>query len=453
MTNKKTITGTTDTDVLAFTVGKDPEIDGVLAVHDCVGTAAHVTMLSRLPIKPKLLTTKERKQVIAELRNIIAQADSGSFKITARDEDVHMAVERAVTRKLGDLGKKIHTGRSRNDQVALDLRLFARDELLAPIEEVTQVETALLKLARKHEKTPMVGRTHMQPAMPSSVGLWASAYAESLLDDTVLLINAYEFNDQCPLGAAASYGVPLPIDREMTSRLLGFSRPSHNVLHAINARGKCESVILFAMAQVMLTLSRLAADLILFSMPEFGYFDLPAEYCTGSSIMPQKKNPDVLELIRAKAATVLSYASAVSETMRGLPGGYNRDMQETKAPFVDGIATTRASLRCAAKLITGVAVNKPALKKAFTPEVFAADEALRLVAEGMSFRDAYDHVKNNLSELGENCPSEAIAAKTHLGAPAGLDLAMLSNRARTATAFCREERKIYSRAVSRLLTA
>ena len=258
-------------------------------------------MLSRMPVKPPVLSPADCKKVIAALKNIIAQAKKGAFKITLADQDVHLAVERTLTAKLGDLGKKVHTGRSRNDQVAVDLRLYAKEQILCAIGEAAALAAALLDFAKKHAADPMVGRTHMQPAMPSSVGLWASAHAESLLDDVALLMAAYELNDQCPLGSAASYGVPLPIDRQLVSDLLGFSRPVHNVLYANNARGKMESVILLAMGQVMLTLSRLAQDLILFTMPEFGYFTLPAAFCTGSSIMPQKRNPDVLELVRGKA--------------------------------------------------------------------------------------------------------------------------------------------------------
>jgi argininosuccinate lyase len=243
----------------------------------------------------------------------------------------------------------------------------------------------------------------------------------------------------------------LPIDRELTAELLGFSRPSHNVLHAINSRGKCESIILFAMAQSMLTLSRLAADLIIFTMPEIAYFSLPQEYCTGSSIMPNKSNPDVLELVRAKAATVLSSSQTVCEILRGLPGGYNRDLQETKAPFMQGIADTRASLNIVGHLMQGLKVNNKVLTAAFTPEVFAADEALELVARGVPFREAYDAVKDNLDELENQDPSAAIAAKTHLGATAGLNFDLLTERISVAQAFAKDERRHYCRAITKLM--
>ena len=321
MSSSKTIVGKIDTEVLAFTVGRDPELDMALLDVDCIGTAAHVTMLDSLPLKPAIFGSGDRKAGVAALVDIMRLGRNGRFRITAGDQDVHLAVERMLTRKLGDAGKRVHTARSRNDQVAVDMRLYTKQELFGLFDEVIDLANALLSFARRHRMWPMVGRTHMQPAMPSSVGVWASAYAESLLDDALVLKNAYELNDRCPLGSAAGYGVPLAIDRKLASRLLGFSAPIHNVLHAGNSRGKIESVVLAALAQVMLTLSRLSEDMILYSMPEFGYFTLPPGMCTGSSIMPQKRNPDVLELVRAKTSRVLACGCAVTGIVNSLPGG------------------------------------------------------------------------------------------------------------------------------------
>lgn len=297
----------------------------------------------------------------------------------------------------------------------------------------------------------MVGRTHMQPAMPSSVGLWASAWAEGLLDDVSLLMAVFELNDQCPLGSAASYGVPVPIDRQLVSDLLGFSKPVHNVLHANHARGKTESAILAALSQAMLTLSRLSQDLVLFSMPEFGYFRLPAEFTTGSSIMPQKRNPDVPELLRAKAAKVLAYSGLVAEILRAAPSGYNRDLQETKAPFMEGCELAISSLRIMQPLMAGLEVDADALRRAFGPEVFATDRALELVAGGMPFRDAYHAVKADLAGLEGRSPDEALAAKRHLGAPMGLDFAALEGRADEALRWAEEEWKHHRSCRDRLL--
>ena len=392
MDKQKTTVGTINNEVLAFTAGRDVELDHALITVDCIGTAAHVTMLSKMPVEPQLISADERDAVVAGLVEIIGLAQKNEFKIMLADQDVHLAVERTLTKKLGDLGKKIHTCRSRNDQVAVDLRLYAKEQLLATLEEAAALVSALVTLGKRYEAVPMVGRTHMQPGMPSTVGLWATAHAESLLDDCVALLNAYDLNDQCPLGSAASYGVPLPIDRQLTSDLLGFSRPTHNVLYANNGRGKMEGIVLSSMSQVMLTLSRLAQDFMIFTMPEFEYFRLPAEFCTGSSIMPQKQNPDVCELVRAKASRVKAAELGVYDLIKGSPTGYNRDLQDAKELFMEGINTTRASLRILAPMVEQTKANEQALIDGFTPDVFATDRALELVGEGMPFRDAYHYI-------------------------------------------------------------
>jgi argininosuccinate lyase len=451
MAKQKTTVGEINNEVLAFTAGRDVELDHALITVDCIGTAAHVTMLSKMAIKPKLISDAECKKVIHELVEIIDLAKKNKFKIKLADQDVHLAVERTLTTKLGDLGKKIHTCRSRNDQVAVDLRLYAKEQLLKTLEEAEELIAVLTAFGKKHEAVPMVGRTHMQPGMPSSVGLWATAHAESLLDDCVQLINAYRLNDQCPLGSAASYGVPLPIDRKLTSDLLGFSRPTHNVLYANNGRGKMESIVLGAMSQVMLTLSRLAQDFMLFTMPEFDYFKLPAEFCTGSSIMPQKQNPDVCELIRAKATRVKAAELGVYDLIKGSPTGYNRDLQDAKELFMEGIATTRSCLRILTPMVKETRVNKKALIDGFSPDVFATDRALELVAEGMPFRDAYHYIKENLHELEHIDPVAAVKLKTHLGAPMGLDWSYFKHRSAAVSKMVRDEKKIINKSFSSLL--
>ncbi len=449
--SQHTMIGTIRADVLAYTAGKDVALDACLVDADCIASAAHVTMLAGLPLRPRIFSVRAGARIVRELVRIMRQARRGAFRIKLQDQDVHLAVERELTRRLGEPGRKIHAGRSRNDQVAVDLRLFAKAQLLAGIEEATALGTALFVQARRNRGVPMVGRTHLQPAMPSSVGLWASAYTEDLLDDVSLLKGAYDLNDQCPLGSAAGYGVPLRLDRQKVSDLLGFRRPLHNVLHAGNSRGKQEGVILSALSQVMITLSRMAEDLLIFTMPEFGYFGLPSDMCTGSSIMPQKNNPDVLELVRARAARVMACNQAVMDIVKGLPSGYNRDLQETKEPFMLGLAITRASLRIMTPLIAGLKVNREALRRGFTPAVFATDHALGLVARGMPFRDAYHHVKKNLSELGCLDPAKAIALKTHLGATAGLDFNGMARRLAAERGFVAAEKRRFFKAISRLL--
>ena len=450
-TSQQTLVGRIHPDVLAFTVGQDPVLDLELAEWDCLGTAAHVTTLSRMRVRPPVLRPAEARSVIRELAAVMAQARAGRFVITTADQDVHLAVERTLTAKLGDLGRRVHTGRSRNDQVAVDLRLHVREHLSSLELETAELAEGLLRFSRRHLDLPMVGRTHLQPAMPSSVGLWASGYAEALLDDLLTVEAAYAYADRCPLGSAAGYGVPLPLDRALTARLLGFAAPHANVFYASNARGKCEAIVLGALGQVMLTLSRLAEDLILFSMPEFGYFVLPPELCTGSSIMPQKYNPDVLELIRAKTAAVLGQGTAACGMLKALPGGYNRDLQETKALYLDGMRTTRASLRIMALLVASLGVRPERLRAGFAPGVFATDRALQLVAGGMPFRDAYQHVRGHLDELDAADPDAAWAAKTDGRGTAGVDLPELRERAAGVRRAAQQRRRRTHRAFARLL--
>ncbi len=449
----KTLIGAIDPDVLSFTVGKDPVLDLRLVEWDCIGSAAHVTMLSRMRHGPVLFSGDERDAVVAALVEIIRQSRAGTFRITEEDQDCHLAIERSLTERLGAAGKRVHTGRSRNDQSATAIRLYARGSLLGAASEIADLAQALVSFGRRNRGVPMVGRTHLQPAMPSSVGVWATAYAEELLDTLEHVVwGALDFVDRCPLGSAASYGVPIPIDRELTASLLAFRAPIHNVLAAGNSRGKTESVVISALAQAMVTASRLAEDLILFSMPEFGYFSIPREFCTGSSIMPQKYNPDVCELIRSKAAQVVALASASCGIIVGMPGGYNRDLQDTKALLMEAFDTTRATLRILARLVGGLKAHPDRLRAAFAdPGVFATDRALELVAGGMAFRDAYHEVRENLDDLRGMDPDAAIAKKTHLGAPCGLDFGLYARAIAVSRARIRAMERKVNGAFSKLL--
>ena len=449
--SKATLVGKIHPDVLAFTVGQDPVLDLELAEWDCLGTAAHVATLARLRVRPPVIRPAEARRVLRALAELRDEARAGRLVIASADQDVHLAVERLLTTRLGDVGRRVHTGRSRNDQVAVDIRLHARENLSALELEATDLAVELLRFARRHARLPMVGRTHLQPAMPSSVGLWAAGYAEALLDDLLPVEAAYAYADRCPLGSAAGYGVPLPLDRAFTARALGFAAPHHNVIYASNARGKCEAIILGALGQVMLTLSRFAEDLILYSMPEFGYFVLPPEYCTGSSIMPQKFNPDVLELIRAKTACVLGQGAAACGIVKGLAGGYNRDLQETKALYLDGLRTTRASVRILRLLAASLEVRPERLRAGFTPGVFATDRALQLVADGVPFRDAYQHVRSHLGELAAMDPTGALAAKTNGRGTADVDFAPLRRRVAAVQRQTVRRQRATHRAFARLL--
>ena len=427
MKTEKTITGDVDPDVLDYTVGDDPVLDMGLVRWDCLGTAAHVTMLSEMPVTPPVVTKDEAARVRAALAEVVADK---TFVVREQDQDVHMAVETRLTDMLGDLGKKIHTGRSRNDQVAVDVRLHIKDQILGLEGELADLASALVDFGKAHDRVPMVGRTHLQPAMPSSVGVWATGHAEMILDQTANLEAAYTMNDACPLGSAAGYGVPLPLNRQRTSDLLGFARPMHNVFGASMGRGEDEAALLSALAQLMAVLSRLAEDMILFSMPEFGYFTLPRAYCTGSSIMPQKYNPDVLELVRSKTAQVLGLATASLSMLHAMPGGYNRDLQDCKGLYMKGLSITRTTLRILAKFVQGMGIDETKLRTGFIPGVFATDVALRKVAAGTPWREAYHQVRDNLEALATEDADAAVAAKTHLGATAGLDYALYDGRVR-----------------------
>ena len=413
---------TVDPDVLTYTVGEDPVLDLELAKWDCMGTAAHVTMLSEMKgLRRPVVTKAEAAKVRRELAKVVKLSEAGKFTIREDDQDVHMAVERMLTERLGDLGKKIHTGRSRNDQVAVDVRLHMKSEILAVEREVADLAAALAQLGFAVGAVPLVGRTHLQPAMPSTVEMWATGHAEMALDQVENLEAAYRLADLNPLGSAAGYGVPLPLDRARTTALLGFSRTLHNCFGASMARGECEASLLSALAQLMCVLSRLAEDLILFSMPEFAYFRLPRAYCTGSSIMPQKYNPDVLELVRGKTAQVIGLSTAALSLLHAMPGGYNRDLQDAKLLYMKGLSTARTTLRILAKLVAGVEVDASACRAAFTPGVFATDVALRKVAAGTPWRDAYHDVRDHLELLGAEDCDAAVKAKRHEGTCLGID--------------------------------
>jgi argininosuccinate lyase len=407
-----------DHTVERFMTGDDPLLDQRLIPYDCLGSIAHVEMLTHIGI----LTPNECALLCQELNQIKEQAEQGLFNIESADEDVHTAVENAITEKLGDLGQKMHTGRSRNDQVLVDLRLYMKDQINLLFQAMHQLCLTLVDFAEQHQAIPIPGRTHTQRAMPSSLGLWSGAMAESLCDDRQLLEGALHLIDQSPLGSAASYGVSLPIDREFCAAKLRFAKVQNNVLYVNNSRGKFEAIVLHACTQIMNTLSKCAADLILFSIPELGYLTLPEKFCPGSSLMPQKRNPCPLELIRAKAATVNGYLMAVLEICRGLPSGYHRDFQETKRPLMLGLEITVDSLVVMNAICKELTVNSQTCLQAFSSELYATDYALELVKAGMPFRQAYRYVGMNPEKVPLLDPVENILSKTHTGATGNLGL-------------------------------
>lgn len=371
-----------------FTVGRDRELDIYLARYDVLGSMAHIKMLQSIGLMEK----DELDALLAELRNIYRDCTEGRFVIEDGVEDVHSQVELLLTRRLGDMGKKIHSGRSRNDQVLVDLKLFIRHELREIADGVMTLFGELQEKSERFKDVLMPGYTHLQIAMPSSFGLWFGAYAESLADDMLFLQAAYRMANRNPLGSAAGYGSSFPLDREMTTRLLGFSSMDYNVVYAQMGRGKTERNVAFAMASVAGTLAKMAFDACLFNCQNFGFIRLPKECTTGSSIMPHKKNPDVFELIRAKCNKLQALPEQITLIMNNLPVGYFRDLQIIKEVFLQAFGELKDCLRMAAYIISKMEVNRNILDNPMYDPMFSVEEVNRLAAAGMPFRDAYRKV-------------------------------------------------------------
>ena len=371
-----------------FTVGRDREMDLYLAKYDVLGSMAHITMLEGIG----LLEKDELTQLLVELKNIYQLAERGEFVIEDDVEDVHSQVEMLLTRKLGDMGKKIHSGRSRNDQVLVDLKLFTRHELKDIAEEVKILFDELIQKSNQYKDVLMPGYTHLQIAMPSSFGLWFGAYAESLTDDMLFLQAAYKMTNRNPLGSAAGYGSSFPLNRTMTTELLGFDSMDYNVVYAQMGRGKMERNVGFAIATIAGTIAKMAFDVCLFNSQNFSFVKLPKECTTGSSIMPHKKNPDVFELIRAKCNKLQSLPQQVTLIMNNLPCGYFRDLQIIKEVFLPAFGELKDCLQMAAYIINKIEVNEHILDNPIYDPMFSVEEVNRLAANGMPFRDAYKKV-------------------------------------------------------------
>lgn len=392
-----------------FTVGKDREMDLYLAKYDVLGSMAHITMLESIG----LLSKDELSQLLAALKAIYAEADAGRFVIEEGVEDVHSQVELMLTRQLGDIGKKIHSGRSRNDQVLVDLKLFIRDQ----IKEVVQLTEALfhelIAKSNEYKGVLMPGYTHLQVAMPSSFGLWFGAYAESLVDDMQYMLAAWRITNRNPLGSAAGYGSSFPLNRQMTTDLLGFDSMDYNVVYAQMGRGKTERNVAFSMASIAGTLAKLAFDACMFNSQNFGFVKLPDECTTGSSIMPHKKNPDVFELTRAKCNKIQALPQTVMLMMNNLPSGYFRDLQIIKEVFLPSFDELKDCLRMAAYIINKMKVNEHILDNPIYDNMFSVEEVNRLASNGMPFRDAYKKVGLDI-EAGNFTPDKQIH-HTHQG--------------------------------------
>lgn len=392
-----------------FTVGKDREMDMYLAKYDVLGSMAHITMLESIG----LLTADELKILLHELGHIYESVENGHFVIEEGVEDVHSQVELMLIRKLGDVGKKIHSGRSRNDQVLVDLKLFIRDRLKEIASLVVSLFEELIAQSENYKNVLLPGYTHLQVAMPSSFGLWFGAYAESLVDDMQYLLAAWKMTNRNPLGSAAGYGSSFPLDRQKTTDLLGFDSMDYNVVYAQMGRGKTERNVAFSMATIAGTIAKLAFDACMFNSQNFGFVKLPDNCTTGSSIMPHKKNPDVFELTRAKCNKIQALPSTIMMIMNNLPSGYFRDLQIIKEVFLPAFDDLKDCLQMTAYIINRMKVNEHILDNPIYDNMFSVEEVNRLAREGMPFRDAYKKVGLDI-EAGNFTPDKNIH-HTHEG--------------------------------------
>ncbi|MBT3382135.1 MAG: argininosuccinate lyase [Prolixibacteraceae bacterium] len=386
-----------------FTVGKDRELDLYLAPSDILGSMAHIIMLESVG----LIDKNELPILIKKLKELYKNAVEGDFVIEDGVEDVHSQVEFLLTEELGDLGKKIHSGRSRNDQVLLDLKLFTRDAIKEIVESTSEFINVLIERSDETKSVLMPGYTHLQVAMPSSFGLWFGAYAESLTDDLELLLSAYKITNQNPLGSAAGYGSSFPLNRQMTTDLLGFNNMNYNVVYAQMGRGKVEKIVSFAVANLASTLSKLAYDVCLFMSQNFNFVSLPTEFTTGSSIMPHKKNPDVFELIRARCNKLQGIPNQISLVTNNLPSGYFRDLQMVKEVFLPSFKEMNDCLNIATLAIKNMTVNSEILEDSKYDFVFSVEEVNKLVLKGIPFREAYKQIGEQI-EKGEFQPEKEV---------------------------------------------
>jgi argininosuccinate lyase len=403
-------------EVTEFTAGRDQEMDLFLARFDVVGSLAHIQMLASIG----LLTSNDLTLLQNELKKIYKTIEAGAFAMEENVEDIHSQVELLLTRQLGEVGKKIHSGRSRNDQVLVDIKLYLRFEIEEITNEVKRLFDLLLQLSEEHKSKLLPGYTHLQLAMPSSFGLWFGAYAESLVDDLITLQAAYQITNKNPLGSAAGYGSSFPLNRTMTTRLLGFQDLNYNVVYAQMGRGKTERIVASAMSNTAATLSKLAMDCTLFLNQNFGFISFPDELTTGSSIMPHKKNPDVFELVRARCNHLMALPNDIAMATANLPSGYHRDLQLLKEMLFPAIQNLKNCLRMTHLMMSNVVVKDNLLADDQYKFLFSVEEVNKLVLSGMPFRDAYKKVGLDI-EQGKYHPSKTVS-HTHEGSIGNLEL-------------------------------
>ncbi|HBW74234.1 MAG: Argininosuccinate lyase [Candidatus Magasanikbacteria bacterium GW2011_GWA2_45_39] len=401
-----------------FTVGDDYLWDTDLVPFDVDASIAHAQMLKSVG----LLNAEENTSLVAALEEIKVLHSQGNFKVRQSQEDCHTAIEQYLTEKLGETGKKIHTGRSRNDQVAVAMRLYSKHRLQIILNELSKLTREVFSFVKQHERVPMPGMTHTQPAMLSTVGLWAGSFVESLLDDAKLAQEALGHTNANPLGSAAGFGPPVFIDRLHTTAALGFERPVVNAIYCQVSRCKNSEIVVGALAHIMSTLARMANDMVWYTSAWFKFFELGDDMVTGSSIMPQKKNYDVLELVRARASMVYASLYALQSLGQKMMSGYNRDTQLTKVEVMKCFAAVESSMEIMKLVWEKLSVNHKQLTSACGPEIFATDRVYELVKKGMAFRDAYQEVKRHLNEVSKEDMEQALAARTTLGSPGNLGL-------------------------------
>ncbi|HTB27129.1 MAG TPA: argininosuccinate lyase [Puia sp.] len=412
-----------NTQIEKFTVGRDPEFDMILAIYDVQGSMAHAKMLESV----NMLSTDEARSIQKELENIESDIKNGLFSIETGVEDIHSQIELNLTRKIGEAGKKIHSGRSRNDQIAVDIKLFLRAEILKIKAEVKELFDLLISLSHQHRNDLLPGYTHLQIAMPSSFGLWFGAYAESLIDDLEILAASYQVVNKNPLGSGAGYGSSLPLNRKMTTELLGFNSLHYNVVYAQMSRGKTEKLVSFGLASIAATLSRLAMDCCLYMNQNFGFISFPDELTTGSSIMPHKKNPDVFELIRAKSNRIQSIPNELSLLMNNLPSGYHRDMQLTKEILFPSIEDLKSCIEMTILMLSHIRIKKDILQDDKYKYLFSVEAVNELVIKGVPFREAYQTIGNQIQSDTFTYDQSKTLKHSHEGSLGNLNLSEIGS--------------------------
>ncbi len=406
----------------SFTIGEDRTLDLKLAKYDIKASLAHAEMLHKV----KLISDQELTDIRKGLKILAESIENENFEIESEFEDVHSKIEFELGRLIGASAKKIHTARSRNDQVLVDLHLYIKDEILSIRSLIKDLFEVLIELSKQHKNVLMPGYTHFQVAMPSSFGLWFSAYAESLIDDLIHLNAAYQISDQNPLGSAAGYGSSFPIDRELTTRLLAFNTMKYNVVAAQMSRGKLELSLAFALSSIALTLSKFTTDICIYNSQNFGFISFPDELTTGSSIMPHKKNPDVIELIRANCNKIQALPAQISMITNNLPSGYHRDFQLLKSEIMHGIDLMKENLEILSFMLKEIKINKNILEDEIYDNLYSVEAVNNLVMQGVSFRDAYKVVAKNIASSNYE-PSKEIN-HTHIGSLGNLCLTEIEKK-------------------------